>query len=118
MTVLTYQATAPLNLDTSHPVTSPDAAGQAEQFMTQRFIQMATDREVLSRACAASRALHCHPTSQAPRVLTSTRNARGIIQFSVWALRHSRASARSVERGDVAGSEPEHPSPDSEATRR
>lgn len=118
MTVLKYQATAPLNLDTSQLVTSPDAAGQAEQFMTQRFIQMATDREVLSRACAASRAPHCDTTSRAPRVLASTRNTRGIIQISVSALRRRRASARPVERGDVAGSEQEHPSPDSEAMRR
>ena len=47
MTVLRYQATQPLNRDTSQLVTSPEVTGQAEQFMTQRFIQMATDREVL-----------------------------------------------------------------------
>lgn len=108
MTVLTYQATEPLNLDTSQLETSPDAAGQAEQFMTQRFIQMATDREVLSRACAVSRAPDCD----------STRNTMGIIQITVSAVRRRRSSARQVERGDVAGSEQEHPSPDSDAMRR
>ena len=118
MTVLTCQATARLNVDTSQLATSPDAAGQAEQLMTQRFIQMATDREVLSRACAASRAPHCDPTSRAPSILASTRSTRGIIQISVSPLRRRRASARPVERGDVAGSEQEHPSPDSEAMRR
>ena len=105
------------NLDTSQLVTRPDATGRAEQFITQRFIQMATDREVLSRACGASRAPHRNPTWR-PRVLASTRNTRGIIEISVSAIRRRRASARLVERGDVAGSEQEHPSPDSKAIRR
>lgn len=47
MTVLRCQATQQLNLDTSQLVTSPHATGQAEQFMTRHFIQVATDREVL-----------------------------------------------------------------------
>ena len=49
---------------------------------------------------------------------TGSLAARGIIQISVSALRRRRASARPVERGDVAGSEQEHPSHDSEAMRR
>lgn len=92
--VPTYQATALLNLDSSQVVPSDSgAAGQADQFMTQRFIALATDRQVLGKACAVTRTPRCDPTSLAPRVSAATGKATGIIQIAVSASSPTEAAS-------------------------
>jgi capsular polysaccharide biosynthesis protein len=89
----TYQGTAVLNLDSSQTTAQGfDAAIQADQFLSQRYIQMATSAAVLDPVCAASKP-RCDSASLAKQVSTSQSKGTGAIQISV--------TARS---GDVAAS--------------
>src|ERR1700694_4170435 len=89
----TYQGAAMLNLDTSQNASQGfDAAIQADQFLSQRYIQMSTSAPVLDPICAASKP-RCDSASLAKQVSTSQSKGTGAIQISV--------TARS---GDVAAS--------------
>ena len=80
----TYQASAVLSLDTSQSVNQGfDVALQADQFLSQRYIQMATSAPVLQRACAASPP--CDPSALAKRVSATDTKGTGVIQVSVTA---------------------------------
>ena len=90
----TYQATALLSLDVTQNLSQGfDVALQSDQFQSQRYIQMATSRSVLDKACVAAK-VHCDATSLAPRVSATTSRTTGIIQISVTARSASEAASR------------------------
>ena len=79
----TYQATAVLDLDESPNVNGGfDLAVQADQFLSQRYIQMATSRELLEQVCSGS-AIRCSAASLAKQVSATTSKTSGTIQVSV-----------------------------------
>ncbi|MDQ6945111.1 MAG: Wzz/FepE/Etk N-terminal domain-containing protein [Actinomycetota bacterium] len=88
----TYQATAVLDLDTTQNAGQGfDVALQADQFLSQRYIQMATSRIVLDQVCAASTP-RCDPTSLAQEVSASDSKATGMIQISATASSATEAA--------------------------
>jgi capsular polysaccharide biosynthesis protein len=81
----TYQASAVLNLDTSQSATQGfDVALQADQFLSQRYISMATSRPVLEPVCANTKP-RCDYTALARRVSAADSKATGMINVSVTA---------------------------------
>jgi capsular polysaccharide biosynthesis protein len=88
----TYQAAAVLNLDTTQNAGQGfDVALQADQFLSQRYIQMASSRVVLDQVCAASKP-PCDPTSLARQVSASDSKGTGMIQISVTASSPAEAA--------------------------
>src|SRR2546428_11100991 len=58
----TYQATATLSLDSTQSLGQGfDTALQSDQFLSQRYIQMASSGPVLQQACATTRIRGCDP---------------------------------------------------------
>lgn len=91
----TYQATALLSLDTTQNISQGfDTALQADQFQSQRYIQLATSRAVLDKSCVAAK-VHCDSTSLAPRVSATNSRTTGIIQISVTARTATEAASLS-----------------------
>src|SRR2546430_10315105 len=81
----TYEATAVLGLDESQAVSGGfDLAVQADQFLSQRYIRMATSRPLLEQVCAAA-ATSCTAASLAQRVSATTSKTGGAIQVTVTA---------------------------------
>lgn len=79
----TYQATAQLGLDTSQNINQGfDIALQADQFLSQRYINMATSRSVLDKACLTAK-LTCDSISLAPRVSATNSRTTGVILINV-----------------------------------
>jgi capsular polysaccharide biosynthesis protein len=88
----TYQATAILNLDTSQNAGQGfDVALQADQFLSQRYIQMATSSRVLDQVCATSKP-RCDSTALARQISVTDSKGTGMIQISVTARSSSEAS--------------------------
>lgn len=91
----TYQATALLSLDVTQNVSQGiDVALQADQFQSQRYVQLATSRSVLDKACVAAK-VGCDSTSLAQRVSATNSRTTGIIQISVTARSASEAASLS-----------------------
>jgi capsular polysaccharide biosynthesis protein len=88
----TYQGIAVLNLDTSQNASQGfDVALQADQFLSQRYIQMATSAPVLDPVCAASNP-RCDSVSLAKQVTASDSKGTGVIQISVTARTPAEAA--------------------------
>jgi capsular polysaccharide biosynthesis protein len=88
-----FQGTAVLNLDTSQASNQGfDLALQADQFLSQRYIQMATSQPVLQQVCAAAKP-RCDPVSLARRVSASDSRGAGMIQVNVTAPSAAEAAA-------------------------
>ena len=80
----TYQATATLNLDSTQSLGQGfDTALQSDQFLSQRFIQLASSRPVLQQACAVTNIKGCDPAALTRQVSASNSRATGIIDISV-----------------------------------
>src|SRR2546427_8482819 len=67
----TYQATAYLNVDESQNVSQGfDIALQADQYLEQRYISLATSHAVLTRVCALENAAQTTPAASTPAAST------------------------------------------------
>jgi capsular polysaccharide biosynthesis protein len=65
--VPTYQATSLLNVDESHNVSQGfDIALQADQYLEQKYISMATSQAVLASVCAQENSAQTTPTASPP----------------------------------------------------
>jgi capsular polysaccharide biosynthesis protein len=88
----TYQAAAVLNLDTTQNAGQGfDVALQADQFLSQRYISMASSRVVLDQVCASSKP-PCDATALARQVSASDSKGTGMIQISVTASSPAEAA--------------------------
>jgi capsular polysaccharide biosynthesis protein len=80
----TYQATATLNLDSTQSLGQGfDTALQSDQFLSQRFIQLASSRAVLQQACTTTKIKGCDPIALAKQVSATNSRATGLIDISV-----------------------------------
>jgi capsular polysaccharide biosynthesis protein len=80
----TYQATATLNLDSTQSLGQGfDTALQSDQFLSQRFIQLASSRAVLQQACTTTKIKGCDPVPLAKQVSATNSRATGLIDVSV-----------------------------------
>jgi capsular polysaccharide biosynthesis protein len=87
----TYEATALLSVDqTQETGQGFDVAIQADQFLTQRFVSMATSRPVLEQVCAKE-GRGCAPTALARKVRATTPKATAQIQITAAASSPSDA---------------------------
>jgi capsular polysaccharide biosynthesis protein len=78
----TYQATALLNVDESQTVSQGfDIAIQADQYLEQRYISMATSPAVLARVCSQEDR-GCSPTSLSKQVNAAATKATGEIAIT------------------------------------
>jgi uncharacterized protein involved in exopolysaccharide biosynthesis len=79
----TYEATAQIALDEQQEAgLGFDLALQADQYLTQRYVAMATSRPVLERACVQV-GRGCDPAVLATRVTAQPARAAGVISISV-----------------------------------
>jgi uncharacterized protein involved in exopolysaccharide biosynthesis len=80
----TYQGTATLSLDSAQSLGQGfDTALQSDQFLSQRFIQLASSRAVLQQACATTKIKRCDPVSLGRQVTATNSRATGLIDISV-----------------------------------
>ena len=78
----TYEATVLLSIDATRDANQGfDAAMQADQFLTQRFISMATSRAVLDSVCQRQGA-GCDPTMLSRRIRASTPRATAQLEIA------------------------------------
>jgi capsular polysaccharide biosynthesis protein len=76
-----YEATALVSIDETRDTSQGfDVAMQADQFLAQRFISLATSRETLRRACLQE-GRGCDPAELARRVRVTTPKATGQLQI-------------------------------------
>ncbi|HEY7200374.1 MAG TPA: Wzz/FepE/Etk N-terminal domain-containing protein [Candidatus Dormibacteraeota bacterium] len=96
----TYEATALLAIDEQQQAgLGFDLALQADQYLTQRYVAMATSRPVLGRACAQVGG-GCDPAVLAGRVSAQPAKAAGVISVTV----RDRDAGRAVRLANaVAG---------------
>jgi capsular polysaccharide biosynthesis protein len=95
----TYEATATLTLYEANSTSQGfDLAMQADQYLTQRFIALATSRPVLEQVCATEGG-SCDPVALAKRVQATTPKATG--QVSITASSSSPSGAATLAN-DVA----------------
>ena len=95
----TYEATATLTLyEANNTSQGFDLALQADQYLTQRFIALATSRPVLEQVCTTEGG-SCDPVALAKRVQATTPRATG--QISIIASSSSPAGAATLAN-DVA----------------
>lgn len=96
----TYQATAMLNVDESQIVNQGfDVALQADQYLSQRYINMATSQAVLSAVCARE-GDGCTPSALARQVSGGTTKATG--QVVITARARSGVAASRIANEDAA----------------
>jgi capsular polysaccharide biosynthesis protein len=95
----TYEATATLTLyEANNTSQGFDLALQADQYLSQRFIALATSRPVLEQVCAAQWG-SCDPVALSKRIQATTPRATG--QISITASASSPAGAATLA-DDVA----------------
>jgi len=95
----TYEATATLTLyEANNTSQGFDLALQSDQYLTQRFIALATSRPVLEQVCAAQRG-SCDPLALSHRIQATTPGATG--QISITASASSPSGAATLA-DDVA----------------
>ena len=97
----TYEATALLSVDqTQEAGQGFDMAMQADEFLTQRFISMATSRAVLQAVCAKE-GPDCSPTALIRQVRAATPKATAQIQIVAGAPTPSRAAQLANDVADA-----------------
>ena len=95
----TYEATATLTLyEANNTSQGFDLALQSDQYLTQRFIALATSRPVLEQVCAAQRG-SCDPVALSHRIQATTPTATGQISITASA---SSPSVAATLADDVA----------------
>lgn len=88
----TYEATATLTLyEANNTSQGFDLALQADQYLTQRFIALATSRPVLEQVCAVERG-SCDPVALSQRIQATTPRATGQISITASASSPSDAA--------------------------
>jgi capsular polysaccharide biosynthesis protein len=81
----TYEATTLLSIDAARDANQGfDVAMQADQFLTQRFMSMATSRPVLDRVCARQGA-GCDPTTLSRQIRVGTPRATAQLEVAATA---------------------------------
>src|SRR5215472_2923144 len=95
----TYEATSTLTLYEANSTSQGfDLALQSDQYLTQRFIALATSRPVLEQVCAAQRG-SCDPVALSHRIQATTPTATGQISITASA---SSPSVAATLADDVA----------------
>jgi capsular polysaccharide biosynthesis protein len=96
-----YEATALLSIDESQSATQGfDVAMQADQFLAQRFISLASSRDVLQDVCARE-GPGCSPTALARQVRVTTPRATAQLQVVADASSPGAAARLANETADA-----------------
>lgn len=104
----TYEATAVLALDETQAVNQGfDIAVQADQFLTQRYISMATSQPVLAQVCARE-GRGCDPINLSKRVSATALKTTGLMRISATASSPATAARLANEVAQVVVDRNQH----------